>query len=133
MLRHFEHVGMTTSNLDACIAFYVDLLGLRLVLRKATPNGGELAFLDAGGAMLEIAAPPGLIRTPAREIPNDEAGLRHLTFTVDSVDETFDHLIAAGVKAVERPREAFNREMLARVAFVRDPDGIIVELAQRPA
>ncbi len=131
MLKHFEHVGMTVSDLDRSLAFYVDLLGLKLVLRKPTPNGGELAFLDAGGGMLEISAPPGPVSTPARQVAGNEAGMRHLSFTFEDVAETHARLVAAGVESVEAPRAAYNTEMLSRVAFVRDPDGITVELVER--
>ncbi len=55
MLKHFEHVGMATGDLEACLHFYVDLMGLKLVLRKSSPGGrGEVVFLDAGGAMLDM-------------------------------------------------------------------------------
>jgi len=131
MLKHFEHIGMATSDLDACLHFYCDLIGCKLLLRKANPRSpGEVAFIDAGGAQLEIFAPGGL-KTPARTVPNDEVGLRHLTFTFENIDETYAMLMAAGVEGIEKPRDAYNREMLARVAFVRDPDGMIIELAQR--
>jgi glyoxylase I family protein len=97
MLLGFEHVGMTVSDMDRAVAFYCDLLGLKLALRK--PNDrGELAFFDTG-----------------------------------SGDEKFAELEAAGVEVVERPREAFNKEMIHRVAFVRDYDGILVELIERAA
>ena len=48
MLKSFEHVGMTVSNMDQAVAFYCDLLGLTLHLRKKTDDGSDLAFLDAG-------------------------------------------------------------------------------------
>lgn len=132
LLKHFEHIGMATGNLDACLGFYVGLLGLELVLRKSAPKGGgELAFADAGGAMLEIFAPPGPMQAPARRLPDNEVGVRHLTFTFENVDETHARLMAAGVENVEAPRDAFNRELFSRVAFVRDPDGNVVELVQR--
>jgi glyoxylase I family protein len=132
MLKHFEHVGMTVSDLDRSLGFYVDLLGLNLVLRKPAPSGrGETAFLDAGGAMLEISAPAGPVSTPAREVRSDEAGLRHLSFTFEDIEATHARLVAAGVESVEPPRDAFNTEILSRVAFVRDPDGIVIELVQR--
>ncbi len=57
MLKSFEHVGMTVSNMDRAVTFYCDLLGLKLHLRKKTDDGAELAFLDAGGGMLEISLP----------------------------------------------------------------------------
>ena len=129
MLRGFEHVGMISGNLDRTIAFYCDLLGLRLALRKPAAKG-ELAFLDAGGGMLEIFAPASAIDR-SRDVPPGEAGMRHLTFAFDDVDAMIGKLEAAGVEIVERPRDAYNTEMMRRVAFVRDPDGIIVELIER--
>jgi glyoxylase I family protein len=129
MLIGFEHVGMTSGDMDRSIAFYRDLLGLTLRLRKANADN-EVAFLDAGGGMLEIIAPKaGAGRF--RDVPMSEAGMRHLTLAYESVDAMFDKLEAAGVEIVERPRDAHNKEMVRRVAFIRDPDGIIVELIER--
>ncbi|WP_018902734.1 VOC family protein [Rhizobium sp. 2MFCol3.1] len=130
MLKSFEHVGMTVSNMDRAIRFYCELLGLTLHLRKKTDDGAELAFLDAGGGMLEIVAPANGAK-PAMDVPDDTAGLRHLTFLYEDVDHTFARLEMAGVDIKERPRFAYNPEVLQKVAFVRDPDGILIELAQR--
>lgn len=124
-LLGFEHVGMTASDLDRTIAFYCDLMGLRLALRK--PN---VAFIDAGGGMLEIFGPADGA-TPSRDVPPGEAGIRHLTLAYSDVDAMIEKLDAAGVPIVERPRDAHNTEMVRRVAFVRDPDGIMVELIER--
>lgn len=131
-LLNFEHVGMTVSDVDKSLAFYRDLLGLKFILRRANPKGnGEVAFLDAGGCQLELIAPAGVLKTKARRVPDIEPGVRHLTFNFDDMDAVFDKLVAAGVEVVEKPRDAFNRDILSRVAFVLDPDGIVVELAQR--
>jgi glyoxylase I family protein len=64
-------------------------------------------------------------------VPQGEAGLRHITIAVDDIEAAYRQLMAAGVRSVEPPRNAFNKEMLAKVGFVLDPDGIVVELAQR--
>ena len=129
MLIGFEHIGTTSRDLDATIAFYCGLLGFRLVLRKPQTSG-ELAFLDAGGGMLEVFAPAQNI-APARDIPTTQAGMRHLTLAVTSVDQMVSELERAGVEIIERPRNANNTELIKRVAFVRDPDGIVVELIER--
>lgn len=128
----FEHIGMTSSDADRTIAFYCDLLGLRLALRKTQPNG-ELLFLDAGGGMLEISVPNIVDVTRSRDVQPGEAGMRHLTLAYSDVDAKLAQLEAAGVEIVERPRNAHTIEMVKRVAFVRDPDGIIVELIERAA
>ncbi|WP_189426147.1 VOC family protein [Devosia pacifica] len=125
----FEHIGMTVADLDRTVAFYCDLLGLELVLRKPQATG-ELGFFDAGGGMLEVIAPSdGAAR--AEDVPNGRSGMRHLTLSYTSINAVLDRLRDAGVEIIEEAREAYNQEMLQRVAFVRDPDGIIVELAER--
>ena len=132
MLQNFEHVGMTVSDVDKSLHFYVDLIGMKFKLRRATPDGrGEVAFVEAAGAQLELIKPTNDVKTPARRVPDTEAGVRHLTFNFDDMDAVFDRLVAAGAPVVEKPRDAYNRDILSRVAFVLDPDGIVVELAQR--
>ncbi|MBJ3785205.1 VOC family protein [Devosia sediminis] len=130
MLLGFEHVGMTVRDMDRAIGFYCGLLGLRLALRKSSA-GGEMGFFDAGGGMLEVSAPVPPATERSRDVPRGEAGMRHLTFAFDDVDGMIETLEAAGVEIVERPRNAIHREMIRRVAFVRDPDGILVELIER--
>jgi len=132
MLLGFEHVGMTVSDMDRAVAFYCDLLGLRLALRK-TVERGEIAFFDSGAGMLEVFAPASRMVDRFRDVPIHEAGLRHITFAFDDVDAKLAELDAAGVEIAERPRDAFNTEMIRRVAFVRDADGILVELIERAA
>ena len=129
MLLGFEHVGMTSGNMDRTIDFYCALLGLTLALRKGS-SGGELAFLDTGSGMLEVSAPLAEI-SRSRDVPPHEAGMRHLTFAFDDVEAMIVKLQGAGIEILEAPRPAFHTEMIHRVAFVRDPDGIIVELVER--
>jgi glyoxylase I family protein len=131
MIQGFEHVGMTSSDLDRTIAFYCGLLGLKQVLMKRTGEGGRIAFLETNGVMLEIVEPAARAQTPAREVPIGEAGIRHLTFRVGDVETEYERLRAAGVEFTVAPRNAANAELIRKVAFCRDPDGIIVELLER--
>lgn len=130
MVQGFEHVGMVSSDLDKTIAFYCGLLGLKEILVKRTGEGGRIAFLEIGGVMLEIVEPAGA-STPAREVPMSEAGIRHITFRVDDVDAIYERLRAAGVEFTIPPRQAVNAELIRKVAFCRDPDGIVVEFLER--
>lgn len=130
MLLGFEHVGMTVSNIDRSLAFYVDLLGLKLVVRRPGRNGHDICFLDAGGGMLEIIG-PATGAMIAEDVALGRAGLRHLTFRFDNVEETYALLKEAGVELVEAPRIADNRDIVNKLAFCRDPDGIMIELTER--
>ncbi|WP_342633905.1 VOC family protein [Microvirga calopogonii] len=131
MVQGFEHVGMTSSDLDRTIAFYRDLLGLKEILVKRTGDGGRIAFLETGGVMLEIVEPAASIQTPAREVPVTEAGIRHITFRVDDVEAIYEKLRSAGVEFTVPPRKAANAELIRKVAFCKDPDGIVVEFLER--
>lgn len=59
--------------------------------------------------------------------------MRHITFAFDNIEKTSQRLLAAGVTFIEKPRMAFNAEILRKVAFCLDPDGIVIELAERSA
>jgi glyoxylase I family protein len=126
----FEHVGMSVSDIDKSLGFYVDLLGMALVARRQGQGGGDLCFLSAGNAMLEIAA-PAAGAVPAEDVADGQAGLRHLTFAFDDIDDICARLERAGVAMVAPPRAAHNRDIIDKVAFCRDPDGILIELCQR--
>lgn len=130
MLKGFEHVGITVKNIDKSLEFYVELLGLKLLVRRPGQNGDEMAFLDAKGPMLEMICPATGALT-AEDVAVGRAGVRHLTFNFDSVDETYRRLLDAGVDIVEPPRDAHNRDIARRLAFCRDPDGIMIELIER--
>lgn len=129
MLKGFEHVGMTVKNIDKSLGFYVDLLGMELVVRRRGRNGDELAFVDAKGAMLEMVC-PATGALVAEDVAIGRAGVRHLTFNFESVDDAYRVLEEAGVSMVEPPRDAHNRDIVKRVAFCRDPDGILIELIE---
>jgi glyoxylase I family protein len=81
--------------------------------------------------MLEVVEPRAPVRTPAREPAKSEAGIRHITFRADDVQATCERLHAQGVPFTTPPRKAINTEVISKVAFCTDPDGIIVELVQR--
>lgn len=133
MLLNFEHVGVTVSDIDKSLHFYCNLIGMNFILRRPTPDGqGEVAFVEAAGAQLELIKTNDRVATPARRPVDTEAGVRHLTFNFDDMDAMFDKLVAEGVPVIEKPRDAYNRDILKRVAFVLDPDGVVIELAQRP-
>ena len=99
MLIGFEHIGTTSRDLDRTIEFYCDLLGFRLVLRKPQASG-ELAFLNAGGGMLEVFAPATAI-TPARDVPPGEGG-EGLGHAVEQHLEATDPEVGARAEAANR-------------------------------
>ena len=85
-----------------------------------TPNGhGRLE-------LVKFRAPSG--PDGDRHAPANTPGLRHLAFGVDDLDAVVASLRACGAELVG---EVENYEGIYRLCYVRGPEGIIVELAER--
>jgi lactoylglutathione lyase len=137
----YLHTMIRVSDLDATIGFF-SVLGLQELRRMENEKGRfTLVFLAAPGdedAQVEltwnwdderVALSPGegcAARGAAHPRMAYDGGRNfgHLAYEVDDVYETCRRLMDAGVTINRPPREG-------RMAFVRTPDGISIELLQK--
>ena len=124
----YLHTMIRASDLDATLAFFVDQLGLMEVRRYDSEQGRfTLVFLAApGDANHAEAAQIPLVEITYNWDPEDYDGGRnfgHLAYRVDNIYETCQKLYDAGVVINRPPRDG-------RMAFVKSPDGISIELLQ---
>ena len=141
-IQRMDHVGIVVDDLAAATAFFVEL---GLELQGETPvQGGwvdrvvglegvraEIAMLQTpdGHGRIELAkfhAPSG--PGGERHAPANTPGIRHITFAVDDLDDVVARLQARGAELVG---EVERYENIYRLCYIRGPEGIIVELAQR--
>jgi catechol 2,3-dioxygenase-like lactoylglutathione lyase family enzyme len=137
-----EHVGIVVDDLAAATAFFVEL---GLEPQGETPVEGEWVDRIVGleGVRAEIAmmeTPDGhgrleltKFQAPSgsrgdRHAPANTPGLRHLAFAVDDIDAAVARLRAHGAELVG---EVESYENSYRLCYVRGPEGIIVELAEK--
>ena len=118
----YLHTMVRVTDLDASLEFYCNGLGLEEVRRRDVPEGRyTLVFLAAPGdssAELELTY---------NWDPEDYGGGRnfgHLAYRVDDIYAACERLQGAGVVINRPPRDG-------RMAFVRSPDGISIELLQK--
>ncbi|MGA1735178.1 MAG: VOC family protein [Pseudomonadales bacterium] len=118
----YLHTMVRITNPDASLAFFCDALGLTLLKRYDNEAGRfSLLFLAAPGdeeAQVELTY---------NWEPETLAGGRnfgHLAYAVENIYESCERLQAHGVTINRPPRDG-------RMAFVRSPDGISIELLQR--
>ena len=116
----YLHTMIRVSDLDATVQFF-DLLGLREV-RRIDNKGGRftLVFLAAPG---DTAAQVELTHNWDAETYSGGRNFGHLAYAVDDIHASCARLLAGGVTINRPPRDG-------RMAFVRTPDGISVELLQ---
>ena len=119
-----DYLILIVEDLDRALGFYVHILGLRLGHRS-----GDYAQLDTGSTRLALYTRSGMAKTlgmaldpPAANAPGFEVG-----FKVRDVDAAFTELVARGAQAMVPPTDRFWGQ---RTAYLRDPDGHLIELAQ---
>lgn len=125
----YLHSMVRVRDLDASLDFYVNKLGLKEVMRYDSDAGRFTnVFLSAPGdetAAKESFAP--VIELTYNWDPKDYGNARnfgHLAFEVEDIYKTCTRLQEGGVTINRPPRDG-------RMAFVRSPDDISIELLQK--
>ncbi len=123
------HTMVRVHDLDASLAFYCEGLGLTEVRRMENEAGRyTLVFLAAPQDLIDERpgeAPP-LVELTYNWETEDYGGGRnfgHLAYEVDDIYATCQRLMDHGVTINRPPRDG-------RMAFVRSPDNISIELIQ---
>ena len=123
----YLHTMIRVSDIDATLSFF-DLLGLKELKRYDIEAGRfSLIFLAAPGdedAQVELTHnwPPEDGSDP--EVYGEGRNFGHLAYAVDDIYESCQRLMDGGVTINRPPRDG-------RMAFVRSPDNISIELLQK--
>lgn len=121
-----DYVVLVVADLDRSLAFYTGTLGLALGHRS-----GPYAQLETGRTRLALFRRDAMAETLGGDAlgePDPGAPAFELGFKVDDVDAAWTELTRRGVAGVVGPTD---RPWGQRTAYVRDPDGHLVELAQQ--
>ena len=117
----YLHTMVRVTDLDASLLFYRDALGLKVTRQSDVPAGRfTLVYLATPGQ------PEAEIELTHNWDPEAYTGGRnfgHVAYAVDDIYAACERLMAHGVTINRPPRDG-------RMAFVRSPDGISVELLQ---
>jgi catechol 2,3-dioxygenase-like lactoylglutathione lyase family enzyme len=123
-LNQPDYIVLIVDDLDRALQFYTGILGLRLGHRA-----GEYAQLDTGTTRLAFYTRNAMSKTLglALQAPPHHAPGFEIGFKVSDVDAAFEELVSKGASPAMEPT---TRPWGQRTAYVRDPDGHLVELAQ---
>jgi lactoylglutathione lyase len=117
----YLHTMVRVSDLDASLNFYCNKLGLRELQRRESEAGRfTLVFLAAPG---DENAQVELTFNWDPESCGEGRNFGHLAYQVEDIYKTCQHLMDSGVTINRPPRDG-------RMAFVRSPDNISIELLQ---
>ena len=141
MIKGTHHIGLCVADMDRCIAFYRDVLGLD----KISDTGMTGEFLDTVQGksgidfrIVKFASPEGFFIellqdrvhkvAPQTENCLQDAGLRHFAYEVDDVDAIYEKVKAYGCEIISAPCTSDDGSM--RLFFVRDPEMNLIEIMQ---
>ena len=126
----FHHIALRSSDFEATLRFYQD--GLGFVRAYGWGDGdGRAAMLDTGdGNYLEVfAGGKGGAEPP-------EGALLHFALRTADVDGAYARALAAGARSQVEPKDVTivgDPPVLVRLAFVKGPDGEVIEFFQNDA
>ena len=123
MIDRLDHLVLTTTDADACVAFYVGLLGMELDTfgdgRKALRFGQQKINIHVKGHEFE----------PKAHLP--VPGALDLCFIADRpLDQVIDALTSAGASILEGPVQRTGATGPIRSIYLRDPDLNLIEISE---
>jgi catechol 2,3-dioxygenase-like lactoylglutathione lyase family enzyme len=146
-IEGLQHTGFTVSDLERSIAFYRDVLGFE-VFAEGERQGGYFAAIVGypdTHVRMALVRPPGsshhielfqYLSPEPRTVDLEPrlVGATHVCLIVDDLPALYERLRAAGVDDFFTPPVEVDRGINAGgfALYLRDPDGIILELFQPP-
>jgi glyoxylase I family protein len=128
MAMAFSHVALNCKDISATERFYTKHFGFRRA--RVIPLGADqIVFIKSGNVYLELFTASGEGTAQEKDGPSTTGSFRHIAFQVDNVDQTLAAMGAAAQIALgPLSFDAFIPGW--RTAWVKDPDGNIVEISQ---
>jgi len=126
MKYRFYYTGIRVRNLKRSLAFYTKAFGMKVVNEGTMGHGGKYVHLVGDGSRQKLELnwyPPGG-RFYTRYRKGEE--MDHLAFVVDDVRRAYRELLKKGAGSAVPPEKSEGTEV-----YVKDPDGIWIELLQR--
>ena len=114
-------------NLERSLRFYSKVMGMQVSLRGEMKHGGKYVHLKNVGSTQRLELNYYPLKNMFYERFRSGSELDHLAFWVKDVDQKYEELLTKGARAAVRPFE----EGRYKLAFLKDPDGIWIELIGR--
>ena len=126
-LNRVHHIAIICSDYQKSKQFYSEVLGLKIiqeVFRKER-NSYKLDLEVAGLYQIELFSFPD---PPARPSRPEAAGLRHIAFEVDDIEEAVRHIQSHNIFIEPVRVDEFTGK---RFTFFADPDGLPIEFYEK--
>ena len=129
-ITNLNHVAVAVNDITEALDFWERALGIKLGHVEDVPSQKvKVAFLLVGESEIELVQPTAEDTGTARFLQKRGAGLHHLCFEVDNLDEMLADLKSKSIRLInEQPVVLEGRKM----AFIhpKSANGVLIELYQ---
>lgn len=129
----YDHIHLRSPDPDATARFFETMFGAE-VKRDIYPPGtlypGQIRIAMQVGGQKVLIAPPHPDEATAGAPSFPYYGLEHFGLTIDNLDDAVAELRAKGADIAIGP---LTRNPGLRLAFIRGPEGLMIELVERPS
>lgn len=129
-ITKINHVAVVVPDIEGSLNFWRDGLGLELHHVEDVPSQkSQVAFIPVGDSEVELVKPTSEDSGVAKFLAERGAGMHHLCFEVDDIDEMLAELKAKGIRLINETATQLEGR---KVAFVhpKAANGVLVELYQ---
>ena len=120
-----EHVSIRCRDIEASVDYFRQMFGAEVMLRRELNESRRIVYLRIGDTMLELMQ---MGRASEPVDPREHYGVHHIGIKVDDFESVYRDLQAKGADFLGEP---FEPTPGIRLAFLREPNGAVIELAQR--
>jgi glyoxylase I family protein len=126
-LNKIHHIAIICADYSKSKHFYIDMLGLAVIqeIYRENRDSYKLDLALNGDFVIELFSFPN---PPKRVSSPEAAGLRHLAFEVDDIQDTRKYIVEQGCTAEEIRIDEFTQK---KFFFIADPDNTPIEFYEK--
>ncbi|WP_136668401.1 VOC family protein [Flavobacterium sp. H122] len=126
-LNKVHHIAIICSDYEKSKRFYTRILGLEIVREvfRTERQSYKLDLAINGNYAIELFSFP---HPPERVSRPEAAGLRHLAFEVDNIEETRNYLLSQNIESETIRIDEYTKK---EFFFIADPDNLPIEFYQK--
>jgi methylmalonyl-CoA/ethylmalonyl-CoA epimerase len=130
---HIEHIGIAVRNLDAAIAFYEKVLGLRCyAVEEVKDQKVKTAFFLVGQTKIELLESTDPAGPIGKFIEKRGEGVHHIAFAVENLPQALHDAEGAGVQLIDKDPRRGAEGMNIAFLHPKSTNGVLIEFCSQP-
>jgi methylmalonyl-CoA epimerase len=131
LLTEIDHVAIAVNDLDAAVAWYGATFGATVEHRERVEHDGvEEALLKVADSYIQLLTPTRDDSPVAKFLEKKGEGLHHVGYRVESCQEAFDAVVAAGGRLIDEAPRPGSRGTTVAFVHPKAAFGTLVELVE---